>query len=124
MLIVEFWLLYPILSLSSINRQNFAKIGKIKNIVHLLLIEMARTIKVTTKKAVEERAREAGDKKLKLKKMREENEKRAERIRGQKEKQIEMIKEEKREKKRKVWRGIQALKEIQRYQKGMELLIR
>ena len=35
-----------------------------------------------------------------------------------------MIKEEKREKKRKVQRGIQALKEIQRYQKGMELLIR
>ena len=30
MLIVEFWLLYPVLSSSSINRQNFAKVGKIK----------------------------------------------------------------------------------------------
>ena len=29
-LIVEFWLLYPVLSSSSINRQNFAKVGKIK----------------------------------------------------------------------------------------------
>ena len=29
-LIVEFWLLYPVLNSSSINRQNFAKIGKIK----------------------------------------------------------------------------------------------
>ena len=30
MLNVEFWLLYPVLSSSSINRQNFAKVGKIK----------------------------------------------------------------------------------------------
>ena len=29
-LIVEFWLLYPVLNSPSINRQNFAKIGKIK----------------------------------------------------------------------------------------------
>ena len=36
---------------------------------------MARMIKVTSKKVVEEWAREAGDKKLKLKKMREENKK-------------------------------------------------
>ena len=43
---------------------------------------MARTIKVTSKKVAEEWAREAGDKKLKLKRMRKENKKRAERIRG------------------------------------------
>ena len=29
-LIVEFWLLCPVLNSSSINRQNFAKIGKVK----------------------------------------------------------------------------------------------
>ena len=30
MLIVEFWLLYPVLGSSSINRQIFAKVGKIR----------------------------------------------------------------------------------------------
>ena len=34
------------------------------NKVHLLLIEMARTVKVTAEKAAKERAREAGGKKL------------------------------------------------------------
>ena len=32
MLIVKFWLLYSVLSSSSINRQNFDKVGKIKSI--------------------------------------------------------------------------------------------
>ena len=64
MLIGEFWLLYSILNSSHI------LIGKILigrerlNKVHLLLIEMARTVKVTAEKAAKERAREAGDKKL------------------------------------------------------------
>ena len=34
------------------------------NKVHLLLLEMARTVKVSKEKAEKERAREAGDKKL------------------------------------------------------------
>ena len=56
--------------------------------------------------------------------MREENRKRAERIKERREKQIKIMKEERKEQKKKVQRGIQALKEIQKYQKGSELLIK
>ena len=57
---------------------------------------MARTIKVSKEKAEKERAREAGDKKLAvMKKLREENQKRAQRIKDRKEKQLKIIREEK-----------------------------
>ena len=47
------------------------------NKVHLPLLEMARTVKVSKEKAKRERAREAGDKKLAdMKILREENQKR------------------------------------------------
>ena len=85
---------------------------------------MARTVKVSKEKAEKERAREAGDKKLAvMKKMREENQKRAERIKDRKEKQLKIIREEKIEKQSKIQRGMQSLKEIQKYQKGADLLI-
>ena len=89
------------------------------------MIEMARTIKVTSEKAAEEWAREAGDeKKITLKKTREVNKKRAQRIKGQKEKQVKVVREERKKSKRRVQQGMQALKEIQKYQKGVDLLIR
>ena len=95
------------------------------NRVHLLLIEMARTIKVMAEKAVKEWARDAGDKKIALmKQVREANKRRAQRIKGRKEKQLKVEREERKERKRKVQRGMQALKEIQKYQKVAELLIR
>ena len=95
------------------------------NRVHLLLTEMARTIKVMAEEAAKERAREAGDKKIALmKSVREANKRRAQRIKGRKEKQLKVEREEKKERKRKVQRGMQALKEIQKYQKGADLLIR
>ena len=85
---------------------------------------MTRTIKVSKEKAEKERTREAGDKKLAvMKKLREENKKRAQRIKDRKEKQLKIIQEEKIEKQRKIQRGMQALKEIQKYQKGVDLLI-
>ena len=85
---------------------------------------MARTVKVTKEKAEKERAREAGNKKLvAMKKLREENQKRAQRIKGRKERQLKIVKEERIEKQRKIQRGMQALKEIQKYQKGADLLI-
>ena len=85
---------------------------------------MARTIKVSKEKAEKERAREAGDKKLAImKKLRVENKKRAQRIKGNKEKQLKIIREEKIEKQRNIQRGMQALKEIQKFQKGADLLI-
>ena len=72
-----------------------------------------------------ERAWEAGDKKMeKLKKLRQENRKRAEHISVRKNKQLKAISDEKMEKRRKIQRGMQALKEIQKYQKGVDLLIR
>ena len=75
-------------------------------------------------KPVKERAREADDKKLAaMKKLREENQKTAQRIKGRKERQLKIVKEEK-IKKRRIQRGMQALKEIQKYQKGADLLIR
>ena len=84
---------------------------------------MARTIKVSKEKAEKERAREAGDKKLVvMKKLREENQRRAQRIKNRKEKQLK-IGREKLEKQRKIQRGMQAHKEIQKYQKGADLLI-
>ena len=94
------------------------------NKVHLPLLEMARTVKVSKEKAKRERAREAGDKKLAdMKKLREENQKRAQRIKDRKDKQLKIIRDEKVEKQRKIQRGMQALKEIQKYQKGADLLI-
>ena len=85
---------------------------------------MARTVKVMKEKAVKERAREADDKKLvAMKRIREENQKRAQRIKGRKERQLKIAKEERIEKKRRIQRGMQVLKEIQKYQKGADLLI-
>ena len=63
MLIVEVWLLYSILNSSCINRLESDKKERL-NKVHLLLIEMARMVKVMAEKAAKERAREAGDEKL------------------------------------------------------------
>ena len=75
---------------------------------------MARTIKVTAEKAVKEWAREADDKKITLmKKVRDVNERTAQRIKGRKEKELKVEREERKERKRKVQRGMQALKEIQ-----------
>ena len=72
-----------------------------------------------------ERAREAGDKKIeKLKKLRKENRERAKHISERKSKQLKTIRDEKLEKQRKIQRGMQALKEFQKYQKGADLLIR
>ena len=80
---------------------------------------MAGTIKVSKEKAKKERAREAGGKKLAvMKKLREENQKRAQRIKDRKEKQLKIIRDEKIEKQRKIQRGMEALKEIKKYQKG------
>ena len=59
-------------------------------------------IKVTSEKVAEEWAREAGDEKIALKKTREVNRKRAQRIKGWKEKQVKVMREERKEKKRKV----------------------
>ena len=76
---------------------------------------MARTIKVMAEKAAKEWAREADDKKIALmKKVREANKRRAQRIKGRKEKQLKVEREERKERKRKVQRGMQALKEIQK----------
>ena len=88
-------------------------------------LEMARTIKVTKEKVMQERAQEAEDKRIKrLEKLKEENRKRAQCIKERKRKQLKAIRDKKLEKQRKVQRGMQALKEIQKYQKGTDLLIR
>ena len=88
-------------------------------------LEMARIIKVTKEKVMQERAREARDKRIKrLGKLKEENQNRAQCIKDRKRKQLKVIRDEKLEKHRKVQRGMQALKEIQKYQKGADLLIR
>ena len=60
----------------------------------------------------------------KLKKLREENRERAKHISEMKRKQLKAIRDEKLEKQRKIQRGMQALREIQKYQKGADLLIR
>ena len=60
----------------------------------------------------------------KLKKLRQENRERAKHISERKNKQLKTIRDEKLEKQRKIQRGMQALKEIQKYQKGADLLIR
>ena len=53
---------------------------------------MARTVKVSKEKVEKEKARETGDKKLEvMKKLREENQKRAQRIKDRKEKQLKII---------------------------------
>ena len=85
---------------------------------------MARTVKVMAEKAAKERARDADKKLAAMKRVREENRKRAQRIRDRKERQLKIVRKEKKERKRRVQRGMQALKEIQEYQKGADLLIR
>ena len=83
---------------------------------------MARTVKVSKERAEKERTREVGDKKLAvMKKWREENQKRTQRIKDRK--KIKDNQRGKIEKQRKIQRGMQALKEIQKYQKGADLLI-
>ena len=85
---------------------------------------MARTVKVSKEKARKERAREARDKKVAdMKKLREENRERAKQIKERKDRQLNIIRDEKVEKQRNIL-GMQALKEIQKYQKGADLLIR
>ena len=82
-------------------------------------------VKVTKEKVMKERAQEAGDKKIKrLEKLREENQMRAQHINERKRKQLKAIRDEKLEKQRKVQRGMQSLKENQKYQRGADLLIR
>ena len=86
---------------------------------------MARTVKITKEKAMKERAQEAKDKKIKrLEKLREVNKMRTQHINERKRKQLKTIRDENLEKQRKVQRGMQALKEIHKYQKGADLLIR
>ena len=85
---------------------------------------MARTIKITKEKVMQERVKEAGDKKVKrLEKLKEENQMRAQHIKERKGKQLKAIRNKKLEKQRKVQRGMQTLREIQKYQKGADLLI-
>ena len=85
---------------------------------------MARTIKVTEEKAMQERAWEARDKRIeRLKKLKEENQKRAQHIKQGKKRQLKAIREKKLEKQRKMQRGMRALREIQKYQKGVDLLL-
>ena len=72
-----------------------------------------------------ERAWEAGDKKMeRLKKLREENREKAKHISEMKRKQLKAIRDEKLKKQRKIQRGMQALREIQKYQKGVDLIRR
>ena len=79
-------------------------------------------VKESNEKAMRERTWEAGDKKMKkLKKLRQENRERAKHISERKNKQLKTIRDEKLEKQRKNQRG---MKEIQKYQKGADLLIR
>ena len=86
---------------------------------------MARTVKVSKEKAMKERAQEARDKKKKdMQKLRMENREWAKPIKERKDKQLKALRSEKLEKQRKTQRGMQALKEIQKYQKGADLLIR
>ena len=67
---------------------------------------------------------EAGDKRIeRLKKLKEENQKRAQHIKEGKERQLKAIRDKKLEKQRKIQRGMKALREIQKYQKGANLLI-
>ena len=85
---------------------------------------MTRTVKVTKEKAEKERARAADNKKLvAMKILRKEDQKRAQRIKGRKERQLKIVEGERIEKQRRIQRGMQALKEIQKYQKGADLLI-
>ena len=59
-----------------------------------------------------------------MKILRKENQKRAKHINERKNKQLKTVRDERLEKQRKIQRGMQALKEIQKYQKGADLLIR
>ena len=68
---------------------------------------MARTVKVSKQKMKQERAREAGDKKLAdMKKLRKENQRRAQRIKDRMDKQLKIIRDEKVEKQRKIQQGM------------------
>ena len=58
-----------------------------------------------------------------MKKLREENQKRTQRIKDRKDKQLKIIRDEKVEKQRKIQQGMQVLEEMQKYQKGVDLLI-
>ena len=85
---------------------------------------MARTGKSIEGKVMRERAREAGDKKMeKLKKLRQENRERAKHISGRKNKQLKTIRDEKIGKAEKDPKRDASPKEIQKYQKGADLLI-
>ena len=89
------------------------------NRVHLLLVEMARTIKVTVEKAAKEWAREAGDKKKALmKRVKEANKRRAQRIKGRKEKQLKVEREEKRKEREKYREGCRPSKKYKNIKKG------
>ena len=80
---------------------------------------MARTIKVIAEKAVKEWAREAGDKKIALmKRVREENKRRAQRIKGRKEKQLKIEREEKRKEREKYREGCRPSKKSKNIKKG------
>ena len=82
-------------------------------------------MKVSKEKAMKERALEAGDKKKEdMQKLRMENREWAKQIRERKDKQLKTLRSEKLEKQRKTQRRMQVLKEIQKYQKGADLLIR
>ena len=60
-------------------------------------------------KAIQERAQEAGDKRMEqLKKLRKENQKRAKCINERKNKQLKTVRDERLEKQRKIQRGMQA----------------
>ena len=59
-----------------------------------------------------------------IEKLRKENQERAKHINERKNKQLKTVRDERLEKQRKIQRGMQALKEIQKYQKGVDLLIR
>ena len=85
---------------------------------------MARTIKVMAEKAAKEWARQAGDKKITLmKKVREANKRRAQRIKDRKEKQLKVEREERKERKRKVQRDADPQRNT-KISKGADLIIR
>ena len=84
---------------------------------------MVLTIKVSKEKAEKERAREAGDRKLAMmKKLREENKKRVQRIIDCKEKQLKIIRDEK-EKQKKNPKRDESSKGNPKVSEGVDLLI-
>ena len=80
---------------------------------------MARTIKVMAEKAAKEWAREAGDKKIALmKKVREANKRRAQRIQGRKEKQLKVERRREKKEKEKCREGCRPSKKYKNIKKG------